>query len=344
MMRMKGWRMKKMKTCRWVTGFHCMSMCQHWTGLCLVVNVWVHAAMAKPELPAETLALTREMADSSLEYFGILHPHSPCILLYPTRTDWFYSHQPPQAVQLPTPGSLTSPNITGNQLRIQLFAVGIFIPNNRNNFMQWLIILGILINGLVLVGWRGLKDWFESWRENTWTGYTGTGRIRGLFILGGGCYMCWLCKIRLVVCAASAATPRGKTTQRAPTFTKQHFSPCIRTLVYNTILCLGSCNTRLHNRKSMDFGFDLWKIKFLQELRRSPKLTHLFLDPLSTVPENLIKIVHNNLLLCWQRNKGRLSDRLLGGVNKLRKERDIFIQRDCCFAQAWSFQDIYLPK
>lgn len=45
-MRMKGWRMKNMKT--WVTCFHCTSMCHHWTGLCLVVNVWVHAAMAKP--------------------------------------------------------------------------------------------------------------------------------------------------------------------------------------------------------------------------------------------------------------------------------------------------------
>lgn len=173
-------RMKKIKPSRWVKGFHCRSMCQHWTGLCLVVNVWVHAAMAKPWYSRWKSGFDtgngrwaqlcpRLFEHSSLEYCTHILHVSYC--LYWLLTDWFYCHQPPQAVQLPTPGSLTSPPITGNQLRIQLVAVRLVIPNNR-------------IHGITLYNdWLYWVFWYMGWclwgGEDWRTGLSRGGRIHG---------------------------------------------------------------------------------------------------------------------------------------------------------------------
>lgn len=92
MMTIKGWRMKKMKTYWWVTGFHVHVLTLNWSFFSgerlSTVLLWPN-----PELAAGNLALTQEMADRpnfissntaawhTLEYCT----HIPCVSY-----DWLY--------------------------------------------------------------------------------------------------------------------------------------------------------------------------------------------------------------------------------------------------------------
>lgn len=95
-----GWRMKKMKTYWWVTGFHVHVSTLNWS---FFNGERLSTVLLWPELAAGNLALTQEMADRpnfisfntaawhTLEYCTHISFVSYCV--YWLLTDWFYSHQ-----------------------------------------------------------------------------------------------------------------------------------------------------------------------------------------------------------------------------------------------------------
>lgn len=151
-------------------------MCQHWTGLSLVVNVWVQCCYGQTlNSPLEIWLWHRKWPigpTSSLltQQLGILWNTAPTFPVYP-------------------------------------------MIGYTGYFDTWPGSCGLeRIEGLVWV-WEGeYMDWLYWDRKDTW-----------LFILGGGCYMYWLCKKWLVMSTATAAKPHAKSTHRpSPSSTLAH--------------------------------------------------------------------------------------------------------------------------